>query len=114
MVSIHDRLEDERAWASGPADSGVLGGLPSGISLSCQSSRLVGCDDLGLLKDQVGGAGLLVGPLLLSLGLSGPAYLATMSLSSLSMHAGRLAAGAQAGGERVLSPAPRSSSRRRR
>ncbi len=39
-----------------------------------------------------GGAGLLAGPLLLSAGLSGSAYLATMSLSSLSMHAGRLLA----------------------
>lgn len=39
-----------------------------------------------------GGAGLLVGPTLLSAGLSGSAYLATMSLSSLSMHTGRLVA----------------------
>lgn len=39
-----------------------------------------------------GGAGALAGPLLLSTGLSGPAYLATMSLGSLSMHLGRLLA----------------------
>lgn len=49
------------------------------------------------LASTAGGAGLLAGPILLSAGLSGPAYLATMSLSSLSMHVGRLAAFGAAG-----------------
>ncbi|MBX2801625.1 MAG: sulfite exporter TauE/SafE family protein [Myxococcales bacterium] len=40
----------------------------------------------------VGGAGALAGPILLSVGLSGSAYIATMSLSALSMHLGRLVA----------------------
>jgi uncharacterized membrane protein YfcA len=44
------------------------------------------------LASTTGGAGLLSGPLLQAAGLSGGAYLATLSLGALSMHVGRLVA----------------------
>jgi uncharacterized membrane protein YfcA len=44
------------------------------------------------LASTTGGAGLLSGPLLQAAGLTGGAYLATLSLGALSMHVGRLAA----------------------
>lgn len=47
---------------------------------------------IGAMTATTGAAGYIVGPLLLAAGLSGSAYLATMSMSSLAMHVGRLAA----------------------
>jgi uncharacterized protein len=52
---------------------------------------------VGLLAATAGGAGLLVGPLLLSAGLSGAPYLATMSLTAVAMHGARMT-GYTAGG----------------
>jgi uncharacterized protein len=47
---------------------------------------------IGLLAATAGGAGLLLGPLLLSAGLSGSPYLATMSLTAVAMHGARMTA----------------------
>ena len=44
------------------------------------------------LASTTGGAGLLSGPMLQAAGLTGGAYLATLSLGALSMHVGRLVA----------------------
>ncbi|MCA9630622.1 MAG: sulfite exporter TauE/SafE family protein [Myxococcales bacterium] len=56
-----------RAWAMVPA-----GGL------------------IGALNGAVGGAGLLVAPLLLTVGLSGEAYVASVSACAVAMHLGRI------------------------
>ncbi|MCA9555457.1 MAG: TSUP family transporter [Myxococcales bacterium] len=46
----------------------------------------------GFITATSGGGGLLVPPLLLSMGLTGPAYLATTALSAAAMHIARLTA----------------------
>jgi uncharacterized membrane protein YfcA len=51
----------------------------------------------GFITGTSGGGGLLVPPLLLSMGLRGPAYLATTALSAAAMHTARLAAYGAAG-----------------
>ncbi len=57
------------------------------------SGRALAPAGLGIgVASAAGGAGVLVGPVLLSAGLTGAGYLATMSLSALSMHVGRLVA----------------------
>jgi uncharacterized membrane protein YfcA len=45
---------------------------------------------IGGLTATAGGAALLAGPLLLASGLAGPAYLSTLALSSVGLHASRL------------------------
>jgi uncharacterized membrane protein YfcA len=52
---------------------------------------------IGLITATAGGAGVLLGPLMLSAGLRNSSYLATMSLAAVSLHLGRLA-GYGAGG----------------
>jgi len=47
---------------------------------------------IGIIGATTGGAGVLVGPLLLSSGLKGVPYVATAALFGVSMHAGRLLA----------------------
>lgn len=45
---------------------------------------------VGLIAATSGGAGLLVGPLLMAAGLSGEAYISTTALAAVAMHLGRI------------------------
>lgn len=45
---------------------------------------------IGALAATAGGAGMLVGPLYLSLGLSGVAYVGTVAISAVALHLGRV------------------------
>jgi uncharacterized protein len=47
---------------------------------------------IGALAATAGGAGVLAGPLLISAGLSGTAYVATAAVGAVAMHLGRIAA----------------------
>lgn len=49
----------------------------------------VGCFGVGCLCGTSGGAGVLVGPLLLSAGLSGPAYIGSTAVAGSAIHLGR-------------------------
>jgi hypothetical protein len=120
-LAVHRRALDRRvagAFALGAVPGSVVGGLlvlalpPLALQLGLVlAAGFALAHGLGLLRRRPprgalapagfvigaaaatsGGAGLLVGPLLLTSGLTGAAYLGTVAAAAVAMHVGRIAA----------------------